>query len=87
MYSTGDIEAIPFFKRAIELDSNFALAYAFLGIAYNGLGESSIAADYTRKAYELRNRTSEPEKYFISARFNKEVIGNIEAAEQPSSFV
>ena len=78
----GDAAAIPFFKRAIELDPNFALAYAYLGIAYVNIGEPSIAADYTRKAYELRDRTSEPEKYFISAIFNKKVTGNIEAAEQ-----
>jgi eukaryotic-like serine/threonine-protein kinase len=71
-------EAIPFFKRAIELDPNFALAYARLGLAYQEIGESGIAADCTRKAYELRDRASEPEKYFISACFNKMVTGNIE---------
>jgi len=82
MSSTGDAAAIPLFKNAIQLDPKFALPYAFLGIAYNDIGESSVAADYTRKAYELRDRTSEPEKYFISARYNKEVTGNIEKAEQ-----
>lgn len=80
--TTGDAAAIPFYKRATELDPKFALAYAMLGIAYNDIGEPSIAAGYTRKAYELRDRTSEPEKYFISARFHKEVTGNIERAEQ-----
>jgi eukaryotic-like serine/threonine-protein kinase len=78
----GDAAAIPSFKRAIEFDPNFALAYAHLGIASTSIGEPSIAADYTRKAYELRDRTSEPEKYFISATFYKEVTGNIEKAEQ-----
>jgi eukaryotic-like serine/threonine-protein kinase len=80
MTTIGDTAAIPFFKRAIELDPKFALAYAYLGILYNDLGEPSIAADYTRKAYEFRGQTSEPEKYFISVRFNKEVTGNIESA-------
>jgi serine/threonine protein kinase/Tfp pilus assembly protein PilF len=80
MTTTGDAAAIPFFKRAIELDPKFALAYAYLGILYNDLGEPSVAADYSRKAYELRDRTSEPEKYLISARFHKEVTGNIESA-------
>jgi tetratricopeptide (TPR) repeat protein len=79
---TGDTAAIPFFKRAIELDPNFALAYAWLGIMYVDIGESGIAADYTRKAYELRDRTSEAEKYFISARFHKVVTGNMGKAEQ-----
>ncbi|MFZ0645769.1 MAG: tetratricopeptide repeat protein, partial [Candidatus Acidiferrales bacterium] len=45
-------------------------------------GEPTIATGYSRKAYELRDRTSEPEKYLISAIFQKEVIGNIEIAEQ-----
>jgi tetratricopeptide (TPR) repeat protein/predicted Ser/Thr protein kinase len=82
MYSIGDAPAIPLFKRAVELDPHFALADAFLGIAYNDIGEPSIAADYTRKAYELRDRTSEPERYFISDRYNNKVTGNIEKAEQ-----
>jgi tetratricopeptide (TPR) repeat protein len=46
------------------------------------IGEPSIAADYTRKAYELRDRTSEAERYFITARFYKAVTGNMEKAEQ-----
>ena len=46
------------------------------------LENPAIAAGYTRKAYELRDRTSEPEKYFISAIFHKVVTGNIEKAEQ-----
>ncbi len=80
--TVGDAAAIPFYKRAIELDPNFALAYASLGLAYTDMGEPSVAAGYTKKAYELRDRTSEPEKYFISAIFHKEVTGNLEAAEQ-----
>jgi serine/threonine protein kinase len=80
--TTGGATAIPFYKRAIELDPNFALAYAQLGLASSDIGEPSIATDYSRKAYELRDRTSEPEKYFISATFQKEVTGNIETAEQ-----
>jgi serine/threonine protein kinase len=73
---------IPFLKRAIELDPNFAVAYAWLGIWYTSIGEPSIAANYTSKAYELRDRASEPEKYLISAIYYKEVTGNIEKAEQ-----
>jgi len=80
--TTGDSDAIPFFKHAIELDPNFALAYAELGIAFTSIGEPSIGAGFTRKAYELRNQTSEPEKYYISAIFHKEVTGDLEKAEQ-----
>jgi len=79
---TGDAAAIPFFKSAVELDPKFAIAYGWLDVVYNDIGESSIAADYARKAYELRDRTSEAEKYFISSRFYKEVTGNMEKAEQ-----
>jgi eukaryotic-like serine/threonine-protein kinase len=74
--------AVPLFKRAVELDPNFAVAYAWLGIWYTSTGEPTIAANYTSKAYELRDRVSEPEKYFISAIYFKEATGNLEKAEQ-----
>ena len=70
-YTRGDAAAIPFYKHAIEVDPSFAFAYAYLGLATNSIGEPSIAVGYTRKAYELRGRTSEPERYFISSRFHK----------------
>jgi serine/threonine protein kinase/tetratricopeptide (TPR) repeat protein len=76
----GSDAAIPFFNHAIELDPNFALAYAYLGIVENDLGESGLAVEYHRKAYELRNRTSEAEKYLITAMYHKDVTGNIEKA-------
>ncbi len=81
--TAGDAAAIPFFKRAIELDPNFALAYAWLGLAYVAILENPASLPTTtRKAYELRDRTSEAEKYFITARFHKAVTGNMEKAEQ-----
>jgi eukaryotic-like serine/threonine-protein kinase len=80
--SAGDAAAIPFYKQAIELDPNFALAYEWMGLSFNGLGQPSTDAYYTRRAYELRERTSGPEKYFISARYQKQVTGNVEKAEQ-----
>lgn len=79
---TGPAAAIPFFTKATELDPDFASAYAWLGIEYTALGESAIAAGYTRKAYELKDRASEPEKYFISAVYYKEVTGDIPRAVQ-----
>jgi eukaryotic-like serine/threonine-protein kinase len=80
--TTGDAESIAFFKRAIELDPNFAVAYARLGIASTTTGEPSVGAEYTRKAYELRDRTTEAEKYFILATYYKEATGNLEKAEE-----
>jgi eukaryotic-like serine/threonine-protein kinase len=81
-FTAGSAAAIPFFKHATELDPNFALAYAYLGRLYGDLGESSAAADYTRKAYELRKGTSEPEKYFITTSFHMVVTGDLDKAEQ-----
>ena len=80
--TSGASEAIPFFRHAIELDPNFALAYAYLGRMYADIGESGSADDYTRKAYELRGSTSEAEKFFISAHYSIAVTGNMESAEQ-----
>lgn len=80
MSSTGADAAIPFFKRAIELDPNFALAYAYLGIMENDIGESGLAVENHRKAYELRDRASEPEKYSITVVYHKDVTGNIDKA-------
>jgi eukaryotic-like serine/threonine-protein kinase len=80
--TTGEAASIPFFKHAVELDPDFALAYAYLGIAHTTIGESGVGSDYTRKAYELKQRTSEPENYLISATYFKEVTGNLKTAEQ-----
>jgi tetratricopeptide (TPR) repeat protein/predicted Ser/Thr protein kinase len=80
--TAGDAAAIPFYKQAIELDPNFALAYAWMGVGYNDMGELSMDVESTRKAYELRDRTSEPEKYFITARFHKVVTGDLKKAEE-----
>jgi tetratricopeptide (TPR) repeat protein len=54
--------AILLFDRAVELDSNFAMAYAQLGSAYSNLGETEQGAHYLQRAYSLRDRLSEPEK-------------------------
>ena len=63
----GGTAPIPFFKRAIELDAKFAIAYTALGVTYSNLGESSLATESLRKGFELRERTSESERYLISS--------------------
>jgi tetratricopeptide (TPR) repeat protein len=60
-----DLEAIPYFKRAIDLDPNFALAYSALGIAYDNIGEAESGFRNVKKAFELRDRTSERERLVI----------------------
>ena len=63
----GDAPSVPFFKRAIEFDQNFALAYANLATAYHNLGQPTLALEYATKAYQLRDHASELEKLEISA--------------------
>jgi serine/threonine protein kinase/tetratricopeptide (TPR) repeat protein len=62
----GDNDSIPFFRRAIELDPNFALAYAFVGTNYENLNQPGLAAHYHKKAFELRDRVTERERFLIS---------------------
>jgi eukaryotic-like serine/threonine-protein kinase len=78
----GNAEAIPFYKRAIELDPNFAVAYASLGVVYNNLGQASLAGENLKKAYELRDRVSEREKYRITSTYYETATGEIEKATQ-----
>jgi eukaryotic-like serine/threonine-protein kinase len=78
----GDAEAIPFYKRAIELDPNFAVAYASLGASYYNLGEISQAAQNTRRAYELRKQLGERERFYIEALYYEYVTGDLERARQ-----
>jgi tetratricopeptide (TPR) repeat protein/tRNA A-37 threonylcarbamoyl transferase component Bud32 len=74
--------AIPLFQRAIGLDPNFAMAHARLGTCYAGLGESARAVDSLRKGYELRERVSEREKFYISAHYAQYIGGNLEDARK-----
>jgi serine/threonine protein kinase/tetratricopeptide (TPR) repeat protein len=74
----GDYQgSLPFFKRAIELDPRFAAAYADLGVIYSDLGESDLATANLKKAYDLRDLTTEPDRLFIVAEYNSEVTGNL----------
>jgi serine/threonine protein kinase/tetratricopeptide (TPR) repeat protein len=84
-WSKGSGAAIPFFKRAIDLDPKFASAYAALGLMYGDGGESALASENTGKAYELRERVSDAEKFFISAYYDGRATGNLEKAEQTCS--
>ena len=81
-FSTGSAAAVPFFKRAIEIDPKFAMAYAFLGRMYGEIGESALSAESTSKAYQLRDRASDAEKFFITASYDLQVTGNLEKAQQ-----
>jgi eukaryotic-like serine/threonine-protein kinase len=76
----GDVAAIPFFKRAIELDPNFAQAYVSLATSYSNLVEYGLASENMEKAYELRDRATELERYSISANYYNDVTGELDKA-------
>ena len=75
-----DDAAIPSLKKAVELDPNFALAYATLGVAYYNLGRNGEGIPALRKAYELRERASERERFYIDAHYYDEVAVDLEKA-------
>jgi serine/threonine protein kinase/tetratricopeptide (TPR) repeat protein len=69
-HATGDdMAAIPDYQHAIELDPNFAMAYARLGTVYSNLGQTPLSEQNRQKAFELRDRTSEREKLYIIAHY------------------
>ena len=78
----GDAAAIPYGKRAIELDPNFALAYASLGANYGNLSQPSLARENLQKAYELRDRVTQQERFLIEALYYSCVTGEIDKAIQ-----
>jgi eukaryotic-like serine/threonine-protein kinase len=77
----GDAPSIPFLKRAVELDPNFAMAYSALATSYRNLQQGSLALEYATKAYQLRDRVSERERLRITARYFSST-GDMEKAVQ-----
>ncbi len=82
LYSTGSAAALPVFQRAIGIDPKFAMAHAMVGRMYGDMGESVLSADSTTKAYQLQDRASDREKFFITASYDTQVTGNMEKAQQ-----
>jgi eukaryotic-like serine/threonine-protein kinase len=76
------VAAVPLFQRAIRLDPNFAIAFARLGTCYTNLGETTLGAENTRKGYELRDRVSERERFYIESHYYQNVAGNLQKARQ-----
>jgi len=78
----GDVKALPFYKRAIELDPDFAMAYDGLGAGYYNLNQPSLGANYLKKAFDLRDRVTEREKFFITSTYYTLATGELEKANQ-----
>ena len=85
-YSRGEAErnkdnelaSIPYFKKAIELDPNFALAYARLGVVYGNMTEFSLENSYKTRAFEMRDRVSERERLYITSHYYSGVTGELD---------
>jgi eukaryotic-like serine/threonine-protein kinase len=74
----GAAEAVPFFQRAVEIDPKFAIAYGTLGTAYLDMGKDDLGMENIQKAYELRDRTSERERFRIVSYYFALVTGNLD---------
>jgi tetratricopeptide (TPR) repeat protein len=75
-------EAVSLARRAVEIDPRFAMGYAFMGRSYDALGEAELAAENISKAYELRDRVSDLENFFITFNYYRQVPRNLELARQ-----
>src|ERR1700676_5055153 len=75
-----DAKAIPHLKRAVELDPNFAMAHATLGVAYSNLTQGDLAASFITKAFDLKERASERERLYISSHYYDLVTREMEKA-------
>ena len=80
--SNGFVAGLPGLKRAIELDPNFAMAHGSMGLWYSGMGESVLATESINRAYQLRDRASGSEKFFIEMNYYRAVTGNIDKAQE-----
>jgi DNA-binding winged helix-turn-helix (wHTH) protein/tetratricopeptide (TPR) repeat protein len=80
--SESMVAGIPLQKRAVELDPNFALAWAHLALSYADSGQTAPGAEAAKRAYELRNRASDRERFLIEVTYDRIVTGNLERARQ-----
>jgi len=78
----GDTAALPFYKRAAELDPTFAMAYADMATAYSNLNEVGRAAENAKQAYDLREKVSERERFSIEANYYLTTTGELDRAAQ-----
>ena len=74
----GGVSALPLFKRATDIDPQFAIAWVNLGLSYSAVGEAALAAESTTRGYELRHRASDLEQFFIATMYDRQVTGNLE---------
>ncbi len=78
----GEETAAPFFQQAVALDPNFAMAFATLGQVETNLGQPGVGAEYTKKAYALRDRASEAERFYIDSHYYENVQGDLQKGSE-----
>jgi Flp pilus assembly protein TadD len=81
-FQKGDVAGLPYFHRSVELDPNFAAAYGWAAVSYSNLGQATRASENAKKAFDLRERVSEAERYTIDAFYYTIVTGELEKANQ-----
>jgi serine/threonine protein kinase/tetratricopeptide (TPR) repeat protein len=81
-WAKGDSAAIPFYKRALALDPNFAGCYLSLALAYSNINQPERAAEYSRKAYDLREKVNEKERLNIEAFYYWFATGELDKTAQ-----
>ncbi len=81
-FTKGEADALPFYKRAVELDPNFAIAYVGIATCYSNLNEAGRAAENARKAYYLREKVGEWERLTIESIYYGLATGELEKAAQ-----
>jgi DNA-binding winged helix-turn-helix (wHTH) protein/tetratricopeptide (TPR) repeat protein len=81
-HAKGLTAALPFYKRAVQLDPNFAMADRAMSAAYRDLGELGRGAENARKAYDLREKVSERERFLIEWNYYLAATGELEKGAQ-----
>ena len=82
LMSTGWVKSLPLFQRATAIDPDFAMAHAQVGFGYSVMGESTLARPSTLKAYQLRNRASDVERFYIDTLYDRDFTGNLEREQR-----
>ena len=80
MLERGNVPAIPYLKRVAEIDPQLAMAHAQLGLSYNTAGETELSIQSATTAYQLREKATERERFFIEAMYERNVTGNLTKA-------
>jgi tRNA A-37 threonylcarbamoyl transferase component Bud32/Flp pilus assembly protein TadD len=80
--SSGARSALPLFRRAVEIDPGLAIGYAYLARCYGEMDQSDMAAEFARRSRLLRDRATEPDRFFIDLGYVALVSGNLDQAQQ-----